>query len=365
MKCSLIDSLWNLGFAGLLTAATLAIKVGSLNAAEASSDQMPDYAPFTQSYHVPFTRPVNFNHLEGMHVRVTLNGGPPTSFLVDTGSTGVVVAADEVPDIEPNAPAGDIKYSSSGVELDGVWTKVTLTFPDSKDAQGRVATAVVPVLAVREKKVSGVGVNAAKQKPSLNPKVHMFGIGFGRGKEAHPEKNPFVNLAEMRAGTMRRGYTITRDGFTLGLTAEKLGPGYLYQKLTERTVSAATKAMRPGLKDWETAPGSMTVGAFNAPMGTVLMDTGLTNMMLAAADSGGEGDVPPGTLVTINLLGGKLHYTFKAGDPGNPLTPRKITWVRPTHGTFVNTGLRALAGFDYLYDADGGYFGLRPVGASK
>ena len=321
----------------------------------------PDYSAHTASYHIPFTRPVNFQKLTSLHVRASLNGGPPTSFLVDTGSVGVIVSADEVPNIDPKAPAGSIKYSSSGIELDGVWTTVTLTFPDSLDAQGHVATAVIPVLAVRKEKVSGTGVNAAGTKPSTHPKPHMFGIGFGRGLEAHPERNPFINLNEMQAGTMRRGYTITRDGYTLGLTAATVPSACTFQKLTERAVSPETSAMKPGLRDWETAPGSVTVGTTVSPMGTVLMDTGLSNMMIAIPGQPSGADIAPGTHVTMHLLGGQLNYSFDVGDTTNPLTPRRVTWVTPTHGAYVNTGLCALAAFDYLFDADGGYIGLRPV----
>jgi len=248
--------------------------------------------------------------------------------------------------------------------MDGVWTTVTVTFPDSKDAQGRTATATVPVLAVKETIFTGVGVNAIRHAPILNPRVHMFGVGFGRGLEAHPERNPFLNLSEMQAGTMRRGYTITRAGFTLGLTAEKTRRGYVFQKLIPRTVSLETAATRPSLKDWETALGSVTVDALQAPMAAVLMDTGLTNMMIAVPN-GPRGDVTPGAKVTVGLLGGRLPYRFKVGDKSDPLTPRRVTWIIPTHGVFVNTGLRALSAFDYLYDADGGYLGLRPVGAAE
>lgn len=338
----------------------------SMAATQAGSEvTTPDYGAYKQSYAVPFARPVDFKHLTGMTVRASLNGGPVQSFLVDTGSVGIVVSADEVPGIEPNAPAGDIKYSSSGLEMDGVWTTVTVTFPDSKDAQGRVATARVPALAVKVRRYSGIGVNAVAHAPVLNPRVHMFGVGFGRGLEARPERNPFVNLSEMRAGTMRRGYTITRAGFALGLTAAQAGPGYVFQKLTARPVSPETSALRPGLKDWETPPGGVTVGTLDGPTGTVLMDTGLTNMMLAVPGGPMSGEVPPGEKVTVGLLGGRLHYSFKVGTGADPLTPRRVTWIRPTHGAFVNTGLRALSAFDYLYDADGGYFGLRPVGAAR
>ena len=329
-----------------------------------TKDAAPNYTAYKQSYSVPFSQSVNFQHLTSLGVRASLNGGPATHFQVDTGSVGVVVSASEVPHIEPNAPKGSIKYSSSGLEMDGVWTTATVTFPDSTDAQGRAATATVPVLAVKETIYSGVGVNAVQHAPILNPRVHMFGVGFGRGLEAHPERNSFLNLSEMRAGTMRRGYTITRAGFTLGLTAEKTRREYVFQKLIPRTVSPETAAMRPGLKDWETAPGSVTVDARSAPMGTVLMDTGLTNMMIAMPDGPG-GDVMPGAKVTVGLLGGRLPYHFRVGDSRDPLTPRRVTWIIPTHGVFVNTGLRALSAFDYLYDADSGYLGLRPVGATK
>ena len=40
-------------------------------------------------------------------------------------------------------------------------------------------------------------------------------------------------------------------------------------------------------------------------------------------------------------------------------TPTTVNYARAAHGTFVNTGLRALAHFDLLFDADGGYLGLR------
>jgi len=331
--------------------------IGALAATAAGqtgrADAPPDYSTYTQSYSIPFAKAVNFQHLTGMHIRASLNGAPATTFQVDTGSTGIVVSADEVPNIDPKAPTGSIKYSSSGLEFDGVWTTVTVTFPDSRDARGRVATAVVPVLAVKERKVYSVGVNASGKKDALNPRVHMFGVGFGRGTEAHPEKNPFVNLAEMQAGTMRRGYAITRKGFTLGLTAAAVGTGYRFQKLTERKVSAETTTLRPGLKDWQTTPGSVTVDTLHAAMGTILM--------IAMPEKTATDDIAAGTRVTVDLLGGQLHYSFKVGDTADPLTPRKVTWIKPTHGVYVNTGLRALAAFDYLYDADSGYLGLRPT----
>ena len=95
-------------------------------------------------------------------------------------------------------------------------------------------------------------------------------------------------------------------------------------------------------------------------MGTMLLDTGLTNMMIANPDGPSGREVPPGAKVTVHLLGGQLQYSFTVGDSTDPVAPRRVTWIKPTHGASVNTGLRALARFDYLYDADGGYLALRP-----
>lgn len=322
----------------------------------AAAQTAPAYKGFEQSVLVPYAQKVDFQHLDKtLHVRAQINGGPVGEFTVDTGSVGIVVAADDVPNIDPKAKPGTLTYSSSGVELHGVWTTATVTFPDAK---GGVATAVVPVLAVSSATCTGSGVNSEHCHPSDHPTTHMMGIGFGRGRdEGHPEKNPFLSLQAMQTGTMRRGYVIGRDGITLGLT-DAAASGFVWQKLVERPVSADAKS---GLKDWETAVGSFKVKDLQAAAGTVLMDTGLTNMMLAVPDGPGKGDVPDGTLMTVELLGGKVKYSFKVGDATAAETPRRVSWVRATHGVFVNTGLRALAEFDYLFDADGGWLALRPV----
>ena len=346
----------------LLGGALLMMCMLQTTAAQAAREDAPDLSKCTRSCRIPFANDVNFKHLTTMLVRVSLNGGPEMKMQVDTGSVGVIATASSIPNIDPAAPAGSITYSSSGIEIDGVWTPVTITFLDSKDSDGHPLTAKVPVLAAQVRKTLGTGVNAAKVKPPVeNPKISMFGVGFGRGKEAHPERNPFLNLEPMRAGTMRRGYTITPEGYTLGLTPAVVGSGYVFQKLTEKPLPAEVSKQYPALKDWQTTPGSVTVKSETTPTGLVLMDTGLTNMILGS-DHPTLGDVPDGTDITVNLLSGKLHYSFKVGDTKNPLTPRRVTWVQSSIGGItINTGLHALTAFDYLFDNDGGYLGLKPV----
>jgi hypothetical protein len=332
----------------------------------------PDYSAQTEVAHVPFANRVDFDRLGTMNIRISINGGPPMEVQVDTGSVGVIVGADQVPGgVDPHGPPGSITYVSSGVEIDGVYAPATITFLDAKGSNGRPVTASLPVLAAQTRTVHPGAVNGGKGKPATasrpgpinrrTPHPGMFGVGFARGPDAHPERNPFINLVAMRAGTMRRGYTITREGFDLGLSPANTA-GYLFEKLVERPVSAATAAMRPGLKDWLDAPGSVTVGDKPPiPVG-ILMDTGLTNFMIELGSVTDNADVPAGTPVKVDVLGGgRLTYTFKAGDKADPMAPRRVTWTHRDSNPLLNTGLRALAGFDYLFDADGGYFALRPT----
>jgi hypothetical protein len=332
--------------------------------AETTAPAAPDYSSFKQSFHMRYAnaKPVDFDHLSSLYVRASINGGPPMRFQIDTGSVGVIVGAGDVPNIDPQAAAGSITYSSSGVELDGVWTNAVITFPDSKDENGNVATVMVPVLAASQCLVHPGAVNGnahpATTEPVKNPKVFMFGIGTGRGKEVHQDRNPWVNLEQMQAGTMRRGYMLTRDGITLGLSTEAVGQGFLFEKLNEHVGSPAVTGNGP--KDWDSARGWVTVAGIKQENSSMLLDTGLTNMMLVQPNGDDHTDVPAGTEITVNLLSGRLKYSFKVGDTEDPFTPRKVTYVKRAV-PLVNTGLRVLAKFDYLYDADGGYLGLRPI----
>ncbi|MGC4034020.1 MAG: hypothetical protein QM754_20255 [Tepidisphaeraceae bacterium] len=330
----------------------------------------PDYSAYTQSYHIPFA-PYgknkvlpDFDKLAGMNVRVSINGGEPMTLQVDTGSWGIVVGDLDVPNIDPNSPEGSLIYSSSGNQFYGKWTMATVTFPDSKDEHGNVATAVVPVLAADTYKHVPGAVNDSKKgyTQSAHPRPRMFGIGSGRGKENNQFRNPWVNLKEMQAGTMRRGYTITRDGITLGLTGKGVGDGYVFEKLKEHVGQPTTwPAVEPRPKDWDSPTGYVVVDGKKQETMWTLLDTGLTNMMIEVPQMHGQATVPDGTPIEVHLLGGRLMYEFKVGDKNNPATPSKVTWVHYDSPPMINTGLRALAHFDYLYDADGGYFGLRPT----
>jgi hypothetical protein len=329
--------------------------------AQGKAADVPTFPHGTEVVTVPYSHPVDFGHLNSLHVRMSLNGSAPQSFDVDTGSVGIVVGAVSIPNFDGKGEPGELTYSSSGVHEKGVWTTVEITFPDVKMPDGRPVVAHVPVLAVTSMDCTGKGVNAAHCSVSASaPDPHMLGIGFGRAQATSfdaQRKNTFVQLDDMVKGKMRRGYMITPAGIQLGLNAESLGNGWAWQKLAERDVKMPEDYTGP--KDWTTAPGTFSVAGKVMPMGAVLIDTGLTNMMIEAPGAPQEGDVTAGTPVTIYLLGGQFRYSFQVDDVTNPTTPRKTSWRDAKHGTFVNTGLHALTLFDYCFDSDGGYLGLR------
>ncbi|MDE1155074.1 MAG: hypothetical protein PW735_05010 [Acidobacteriaceae bacterium] len=322
----------------------------SSSGSASSSSDGDRYANYSQTYTVPYTNTPNFAALSStLKVQAQVNGGTAASYTVDTGSVGVVVPATEVPNIPAGAPAGSLKYSSSGLLLTGVWVTMPVTFPQATGVLNGTATATVPVLAVSSGTCTGTGVNSKNCTGAI---PHMLGVGFGRGTDptTSPVYNPFLNLGEMTAGTMRRGYEITRTGVLLGITSVS-SSGYAMQALT----SAGTPAAGTH-NDWVTPSGSFALGS-STYSGSVLLDTGLLNMIVEDATLPQSGSVASGTTMTVTL--GSRSYSFAVNDNGVQ-TPTSVSYASASHGTFLNTGLRALGHYDLLFDADGGYLGLRP-----
>jgi len=311
------------------------------------------YGSYQQSYTVPWVGSPDFANLtHPLKVDASVNGGTPAPYTVDTGSVGMVVPASEVPNIPAGSPSGSLTYNSSGLQLTGVWATLPVSFPQAVNAAGAdvAARAIVPVLAVTDSKCIGSGVNSGRCTGAV---PHMLGVGFGRGttERTSPAYNPFLNLTEMVAGTMRRGYVIGRAGLSLGLTSANVTGTWTMQRLD----SAGTPA--PGAhNDWTTPSGGFTIGSGPTLSGRALIDTGLLDMIVEDSGLPSKGTVTTGTQMTVTL--GGLDYSFAVGDRG-PQTPTSVHYASAFHGTFVNTGLRALAHYDLLFDADGGYLGLR------
>lgn len=296
-------------------------------------------------------------------------GGEIHRAVMDTGSTGVVVSATSIAGFEtlPQLGPGELTYSSSGRVMRGVYveTPVTLTGADGS----RVTTRPIRVLAVTR-------IDCLKRARSCRPqeaprRVAMLGIGFARSRDlqpgATPERNPFLNVPGMgtpgQPGALGRGYVVRRQSVTVGLSSGA-AQGFAQVQL----------AADPQTGDWAATPACLSLaGRTPAACGTLLMDTGVTSMFLSLPDAQTDGlaaltargapVVADGTRLAVSPGPGASApaYAFTVGDGSDPVVPQAVMLVgRGRRPVFVNTTVRALNAFDYLFDADAGVVGFRP-----
>ena len=281
---------------------------------------------------------------------------------MDTGSTGIVVSAEHyIPAAsDTDDGPGRLIYNSSGRILNG--QRHTTEVAILHDADRPVAIARVEVLRVTH--ITCLE-HARECRPERDPRgVAFMGVGFARhaaqSTEAGPPRNPFVNVTALSSGapasSVRPGYIIARNGVHLGMTPD-LVRDFAFVKLSP---SGATVAEGP---QWSAAPMTVSVNGV-AGDGTILIDTGINYMFLSPPAGSGLAHgqrAPAGTGIAIALPDSRhpgARYGFTVGDSGNPMHPEKVEVVRD-RGVFVNTGRMFLEGFDYLYDAAGGYVGYR------
>jgi len=339
-----------------------------LSSAPAPADSPDRYNEYHRGVYLAYTNaPDPHDDIANLpRLRISF-GGQSYSAVMDTGSVGVVVSAEKIPNIHrlQSLGPGQLTYSSSGRIMIGQWVVTPMTVMGGNGA--RVATAPIPVLAVSRIDCTP---NARRCTPNEAPhRVSMMGIGFGRrGNQEvqnQPNKNPLLNvIAEgPNAGSLRRGYIVTRRGVHIGLTAANTRDDFSYVKL-EPTVDG---------RDWTPVPACISVNGIKpAACGNALIDTGVTTMYLTVPESQAAADIEgssarlvEGTKITIAIPteeSPQAMYTFALGDHLNPLAPARLTLVSRTRTPFVNTSLRFLNGFDYLFDADGGFVGFRWTG---
>jgi hypothetical protein len=288
-------------------------------------------------------------------IRLKFRGAAPRRFGMDTGSTGIVVAAEhyEPGPGDTNDGPGQLTYNSSGRVLHGTHHTTDVEILNNDDRP--VATARVQVL--RVDRITCLR-NARDCQPNPHPRgVAFMGIGFDRaaaqGTGDTAPRNPFVNITS--PGSVRPGYIVTRTGVHLGMSAA-LTRNFAFVKLSPKGTSSSG-----GLTQWNAAPLTVSVDGQTAS-GTSLPDTGIGYMFLSPPPGTplmrGE-RAPSGTRIEIWLPGQSgpgAFYQVAVGDRANPLHPERVVVVRDP-GVFVNTGRTFFEGFDYLYDAVGGYVG--------
>ena len=302
-------------------------------------------------------------------LRISFGGGRSYAVVMDTGSTGIVVSADKIPNIDrlQSLGPGQLTYSSSGRIMIGRWVMTPVTIMGRNGTS--IAAAPVPVLAVDRVECTD---RARRCTPREGPRgISMLGIGFARRgdhqAQSGPAKNPFLHVATVngaKAQRLRSGYLVTRSGVFVGLTAANTQGGFTYVKLARAE------------DDWEATPVCISVNAVTpAACGTLLMDTGVTAMYLTVpaaqapdamlTSNGRSQTLIDGSKITISVpteASPQALYSFTVGESGNPLAPSALNLVSRVRPPFVNTSVNFLNGFDYLYDADGGFVGFRWTG---
>ncbi len=276
---------------------------------------------------IPFANgPISTGYVP--EVWLKLPGSAPRRFGMDTGSTGIVVAAEHYtpgPGDVAGGP-GRLVYNSSGRILNGTYYATDVVI--QRDGNVPLATARVQVL-----RVTGITCleRARDCRPEQNPRdVAFMGVGFDResaqGSEGTTPRNPFTSLVSLASGapisSVRPGYIVTRTTVYLGMTAE-LTHDFAFVKL------APSAAARPGAPEWRTAPMTVSVDGV-AGDGTILMDTGIELQDLSPPDGtrlerGAR--APTGTKIAVYLPergdpAAPAYYAFSVGERGTRCGPK-------------------------------------------
>jgi hypothetical protein len=317
---------------------------------------------------------------------------------VDTGSTGLLIGARRLPNLDANVgePAHHF-FTSSKILYVGRLVKLPVRFHAE---HGSHAKATIPVLVVDKSWrcpwydpsrdtfdcPPGPHGETATERDTSN--ITYMGVGFGRNclrdgmPFAAPRINPFLNIdtideQRITRNSMREGYIITTKGVHLGLTPQNM-QGFAFENL------------QPGLthdgdhRDWAMARMCFSVNGEGKNCGEVLVDTGIAQMYIRPDD---HKTIPNVTIRNPNKHGyakmvkrvkrgtqiaiafptfedQAISYSFTVGE-GSSIEPTFVVPARATSVPYVNTGRNLLYGYSIAFDAVGGRFGLRPVDTSS
>lgn len=332
----------------------------------------------------------------GLWLSETAATAPPTTapinFVMDTGSTGILVSPDNFRPSGPSTKTGSITYTSSGIINSGdIYDVEVLIEGAVVNGQKTYAKATVPVLVVTKISCESGKEASGQCTPQSQPKnIAMMGIGFNRGSAnaaagaatvLSPSGNPFLNLtgflnSSTSVADMRAGFIITNNpttpGVILGLDPAKMNDfAFVQLKPNGGGAAACTTPTPQCALAGNFQPTIMNVTTNGVPMnGTVLQDSGIGYMFLSppppgsGLKAGAQSYAPDGTSIQIRLPGQPgtaANYEFIVGRP-DPVAPSQVQVVEGT--PYVNTGHNFFRGFDYLYDPYGGFVGYRWSGST-
>lgn len=347
--------------------------------------------------------------------------GPPRTVVVDTGSLGLVMNVSGVPSslITSTSPPADMYYSSSNDYQWGVQVTAPVNFlqptndPTSFNPLG--SSTAVDITAVQcecEATPSGNGgavpssstvngdcsnLNGLETTTTNDPTnvtltqcaaqsadvMPWMGVGFGRsvgGIGVSLANNPFVNVV---GANVHQGYIIAGNSITLGLTQSNV-QGFSTMQLPTTN----------GTPYWAEPLGSVTLtpptgttnqAAVTLPLGPVLVDTGIGNMIVnypssldlgslatttaCPVDNNFKTIVAPQSSVNLQIPFMPifpalfLSYPATTGDPCNAALGGIPAALSPsTDGTAaINTGRAFLTANNYMFDNQCGLLGVQAL----
>ncbi|KAH6955747.1 hypothetical protein BKA56DRAFT_603580 [Ilyonectria sp. MPI-CAGE-AT-0026] len=268
------------------------------------------YAGSTVSVLIPFTEAGSMTtpFSSRYHIPIQLSTGPPGTTInthhvynpfVDTGSTGLLLPATDIPGFTvptgPGAERGWQYLTSSKTLYGGWWIEKDVFFNANNDMP--IVKSTVKILAVTErtKECSDLQIHGdlytCPESPSsdLRDFHGILGIGFGRRgpdqPQAFPDRNPALKASTIggRAATwptFHRGYQIDQRGITIGLTDENMVPFTIGRQPYAQLENPSPGGSVSSLPDWKGLRSCVSVDSSPCVPMRVLLDTGVTESYL-------------------------------------------------------------------------------------
>ena len=315
------------------------------------------------SFSLPFLGgPLNFQSGSGFGNRegtiaISVAGSAPINVVVDTGSTGIAISENLLPDSvraqAATAPRGAYNYDSSGNTPVGYFAQVPVSFLNFAGNQATaVGSTTVTILVVTNGGTTYFGIgNNRNNIYSGNYNTNLtFNQNVAQGNIAQISPlgfNPLINVSSANGTPLpNQGYVVSNGGLQVGLT--QANNGYSFVKLMPAN----------GANLWGTIPAALSSAGAPYVNGTILLDTGIFNAFLTPRATVGQ-------TVRISLPGQSpqqgAFYSFVV--PGTPcggstaLTPCQVIPDSVATSPFLNTGRQFYSGFNYLFDPTNGYVG--------
>lgn len=346
----------------------------------------------------------NFNDAPHANIRIAaLDGswtGAAGSFLVDTGTCGIVTTAAKTnikPEEKIDANRGWEYLSSSHILYTGWWVERYVSFTDATNASTSVEVrAKVKILSIDIKWVDCDSWTTADRDTcpggttDPNPITTMMGIGYGRTydgmPQGTPDKNVLLNLINIGASDLSTGFypgwRIDEQGIRVGLTNSVWDrmTDFELQLDSDPTIpppSISTAGPRPHYA-WKEVRMCIAFPTISSTCYNVqlLLDTGIDNasIRLPKADaksirvSDAVKELKDSTPAEIRAGGimrlfGRFQYNPTSPDISCDITPQvaKVTYDS-AKSDFVNTGRHFFRKWAQGYDPWRGKIGFQEHG---